>query len=267
MRRHRFLKLIFILCICLQVSFLADAQSNYHKAIPDLPSPPRLVNDFADMLSPDEEASLETKLLNFENESSNEVTIVTVKNLDGIEVSEFTLELGRKWDIGKQKKKNGVLLLASRDDHKINISPGYGLSGVLPDITCGRIIRQHIVPNFKSQNYYQGFDDATTAIIAATKGEFTNDEPKAVSSKGFFKLLKIIFIIIVLIIYFFFRRNSGNMYVSRRGYRSMGGGWLGGGFLGGGGFGGGDNSSGGGGFGGFGGGGGGFDGGGASGSW
>ena len=266
MRKARYIKQIIILSIYLLLVIPVFAQSGEHKAIPDLPSTPRLVNDFADMLSPDEEALLETKLLKFENESSNEVTIVTVSNLDEMEVSAYALELGRKWNIGKEKKKNGVLLLASKDDRKVNISPGYGLSGVLPDITCGRIIRQYMVPDFKSQQYYQGFDKATTAIIAASKGEFTNDEPNATASKKGFTLFKLIFIIIALMIYFFFRRNSGNMYVSRRGYGSMGGAWLGGGLLGGGFGGGGDdnNSSG---FGGFGGGGGGFDGGGASGSW
>ena len=253
---------IFIGILLLSI-FCLQAQTTYHKGIPDLPATPRLVNDFAGMLTPEEVNLLETKLLNFEKTSSNEVTIVTVTDLDDLEVSEFALELGRKWDIGKEKKKNGVLLLDSKNDRKINISPGYGLSGVLPDITCGRIIREYIKPNFKNQAYYKGFDEATTAIISATQGEFSNDELKPKKTSGVFTFLKIIVIIIVIILYFFFRRNSRNIYVSRRGYRyNDGGSW--GGF---GGFGGGGSDSGGGGFGGFGGGGGGFDGGGASGDW
>ncbi len=120
-------KRIFILSIFLLSSCFLFSQSTYHKAIPDLPSPSRLVNDFADMLTSDEESQLEATLLNFANESSNEITIVTVEDLDGMEVSEFALELGRKWDIGKEKKKNGVVILASKNDHKINISPGDGL--------------------------------------------------------------------------------------------------------------------------------------------
>jgi len=264
---HRF---IFLFGLFLFQTGWCFSQSSYHKEIPDLPAKPALVNDFADMLTTDEEMQLEHKLLNFENESSNEITIVTVTDLGGLEVSEYATELGRKWDIGKKTKKNGVLILASKNDRKINISPGYGLSGALPDITCGRIIRNYIVPAFKEGNYYQGFESATTAIIGATKGEFKNDELKPDKSKGP-SVFSIIVFLIIIIIYFFFRRNSNNLYVSRRGYRygndgwgSRGGGWLGGfgGFGGGGG-----GSSSGGGFGGFGGGGGGFDGGGASGSW
>lgn len=246
-------------------------QTSYHKAIPDLPAHPRLVNDFADMLSEGEEMQLESKLLNYETESSNEITIVTVTDLDGMDVSEFATELGRKWDIGKEKKKNGVIVLASKNDRKINISPGYGLSGVLPDIICGRIIRDEIVPNFKAGNYYQGFDDATNSIIAASKGEFTNDdEQQSNEVSPVFLFIMILFVFGLLFLFFYLRRNSKNIYVSRRGYKydndgwGRGGGWFGGFGGGGGGFGGGNS---GGGFGGFGGGGGGFDGGGASGSW
>lgn len=245
----------------------------FHKEIPDVPNPPHLVNDFAGMLSASEALQLETKLLDFEQKSSNEVTIVTVPNLGDMDVATFALEIGRKWNIGKETKKNGVLILASKEDRKINISPGYGLSGVLPDVICGRIIRDHIVPNFKMGNYYQGFDEATTAIIEASTGEFTADPNNGTVGAGFMFFL-ILFIIIMIFVFFYITRNRKGMYISRRGYKYDDRGWnsfppSGGGWFGGSNWGGGNDDSGGGfgGFGGFGGGGGGFDGGGASGSW
>lgn len=266
----------FIVCACLSLLLcmvtLVHAQTTYHKAIPDLPSQPRLVNDFADMMSNDEENLLEAKLENYEKESSNEICIVTVNDLDGMDVSEFAIELGRKWDIGKASKKNGVLVLASKNEHKINISPGYGLSGVLPDITCGRIIREQMVPDFKNGNFYSGFDNAASALIQASKGEYTSDEVPVQRISPAFVLLMILFFMGLVFFMFYLRRNSKNIYVSRRGYKydddgwGRGGGWFGG-FGGGGSGGDGWGDSGGGGFGGFGGGGGGFDGGGASGSW
>lgn len=265
------LKIVFVMCMTLLCA-TTNGQQKFHKAIPDPPSPPALVNDLADMLSPGEEMQLETKLLNFEQESSNEVTIVTVDDLDDMDVSEFAIELGRKWDIGKEKKKNGVLVLASKNDRKINISPGYGLSGALPDIICGRIIREYIVPNFKSGNFYQGFDEATTQIILATKGEFTSDPQQAEPIPALVILLMILFFMGLIFLIFYLKRNSKNIYISRRGYKYNDTGWDplprgGAGWFGGGSWGGNDSGGGFGGFGGFGGGGGGFDGGGASGSW
>ncbi|HMT34349.1 MAG TPA: TPM domain-containing protein [Chitinophagaceae bacterium] len=249
-------------------SMQAYSQSKFHSQIPDLPAKPALVNDLGNMMSPEEVLLLETKLLNFEKESSNEIAIVTVTSLEGLPIEDYAVELGRKWDIGKESKKNGVLILASKNDRKINISPAYGLSGVLPDVICSRIIREQIVPNFKEGNIYKGFDQAVDKIIGYSKGEFTADEPAGASNVS--PLIFILIFMVVIFIFFFVLRNkAGTTYMSRRGYKNNDAGWgSGGGFLGGSNWGGGGSSSSdSGGFGGFGGGGGGFDGGGSSGSW
>lgn len=259
--------ILFILLLHLISNQLSAQSTSLQKLLPPVPSPPHLVNDLGDMLSDEEELTLENKLVEYEKKSSNEIAIVTIESLEGNEVSEYANELGRKWDIGKSSKKNGVLILASKTDRKINISPGYGLSGVLPDITCGRIIREQIVPNFKNGNYYKGFDEAVDIIVLRAGNEFVADEiPQGDGSIGLLTLI-FIFLIFGLIIFVFFYmiRNRNATYVSRRGWINTNDTWGTGGF-GGGGFGGGGDS-GGGGFGGFGGGGGGFDGGGSSGSW
>ena len=265
-RKHLFWFILIVQCVLFSDSLRAQ---NYDKCIPELPSKPALVNDLADMLSNEEELTLESVLYAYEKESSNEITIVTVDQLCSIEVSEFALQLGRKWNIGKATKKNGVLILASKTDRKINISPGYGLSGVLPDAICARIIRNDIVPNFKNGNYFAGFETASKHIIEASKGEFTADET-AKSDNPPLLLILFLFLLIIFLFFYLTRRSRG-MYVSRRGYTFNDDDWGGfprrggGGFFGSGGS--GWGSSGGGGFGGFGGGGGGFDGGGSSGSW
>lgn len=266
----KMMKKITGLFLLLLVSlYPCSAQDKFHDEIPDLPAKPALVNDLGDMLTPDEELLLETKLLNYEKSSSNEIAIVTVESLGGMEISDFAVELGRKWDIGKASKKNGVLILASKTDRKINISPAYGLQGVLPDVVCSRIIREQLVPQFKEGKIFAGFDLAVDRIIGYTKGEFTADEPTHGSGlPGIIVLLIIMVFIVIFMIAM--RGKKGSTYVSRRGYRNndsdWGGGFLGG-MLGGSGSSWGSDSDSGGGFGGFGGGGGGFDGGGASGSW
>ena len=45
---------------------------------------------------------LEKKLVKFNEETSNEIAVVTVESLGGLEVSQFANELGRKWNIGKE---------------------------------------------------------------------------------------------------------------------------------------------------------------------
>ncbi len=242
------------------------SRADIKSVLPEPSNPPRLVNDFAHFMQPEQIEALERKLRLFNDSTSNQVAIITIPSLEEYDIEEYGNELFRKWKIGQAKKNNGVLLLASKEDRKVKIEVGYGLEGALPDAICNQIIDLSIVPNFKAGNFYQGFDKATDDIIAATKNEYKAD---AVAGKGggggIFTAL-----FLFLIIMFFIMRLSrkSRTFMSRRGSRNWddwggGGPWIGGGGFGGGGWGGG--SSGGGGFGGFGGGS--SGGGGASGSW
>jgi len=233
--------------------------------IPEAPNPPRLVNDFAGMLSAEEQAILENKLVAFNDSTSNEITVVIVNDLGGYEPVDYATEIGRKWLIGGKKKNNGIVLLISKNEHKIFIAVGTGLQGALPDGVTELIIQHEIKPSFKQNNFYEGLDNGTTAIMLATKGEYKADA-KSKSGKGSFPILLLIIIIIIVIVMVGGRNNRGGGTISGGGFNSFLLGSMLGSSMGGGGFGGSGSSSGGGGFGGFGGGGG-FDGGGAGGSW
>lgn len=242
------------------------------KDFPPRPSPPRLVNDLAGIMTPAQQDELERELVDFDRSSSTQITIVTVKNLGDYEPADYATKLGNYWGVGRKEKNNGVIILVSSEDRKINISPGQGLEGALTDAMCGRIIRNEMAPEFRSGNYYNGLDKAAKAVIAATKGEYTNDAPADAGDDGFWGIAGLIFVVIVIIIIIAAIKGGGGgggrRYMSRRGsdfltgailgsiFNSGGGGW---------GSGGGSSSGGGGGFGGFGGGS--FGGGGASGSW
>ena len=245
------------------------------KDLPPRPSPPHLVNDLAGVIAPLDREELERKLLDYERTSSTQIAVVTLRSIGDYEVAQYGTELFKKWGIGQRGKDNGVLILASIDDRKVNITTGRGLEGALPDITAGKIIRNEIVPEFRTDpnssayasRYYRGFSKAADAIIAATKGEYTADGKEARGEGGGPNFPVVLIIVIVVLVVLSKMRGGGGGggggYMSRRGYRGWGGpiffpGGFGGG---GGGFGGG----GGGGFGGFGGGG--TAGGGASGSW
>ncbi|HVG41994.1 MAG TPA: TPM domain-containing protein [Chitinophagaceae bacterium] len=268
----------FLVIITLLLSFVAFAQID--KVLPPRPNPPRLVNDFARMLTPEQSQALESKLVAYNDSTSSQIAIVTLTSLEdkttGVEYEdeEVALKVLRDWGIGQSGKNNGIVILIvnNPDDtkRKIRIEVGYGLEGAVPDITASSIIRNDIVPYFQQGNFYRGLDAATTSIIKAASGEYRAPERSNGNRRGGISLGKIIFAFIILMFVlnmFGGGGGRGGGFMSRRGYRGFGGpvflpGGFGGGGFGGGGFGG---DSGGGGFGGFGGGSGG--GGGASGSW
>lgn len=260
-------KIFPIILVVLSFLSLVLKAQDIDKIISTPPSAPRLVNDYANVLTSDQAAALEKKLVDFDKATSNQIAVVLVQSLNGRDIGDAATELGRKWGVGQKNNNNGVVLLVSIGDRKLNISPGDGLEKALPDLVCQQIIETAIKPNFKGQDYYRGLDEGTDAIIQATKGEFKAPEGYY-KSRGTSAGRIIILIIIIIIVLSIMSRGGGGggSFMSRRGYRGFNGpvifpgGWSGGG---GGGWSGGGGS--GGGFGGFGGGG--FGGGGSSGSW
>lgn len=253
------LLLLFILTSALMV---------YAQHIEPRPNPPRAVNDYANLLEPFQKDALEQKLRNYNDSTSSAIVIITVPDLQGYDIAQVALKYLRDWQVGMKGKNNGVVILVAKQERKARIETGYGMEGVLPDITAKHIIEDEMIPNFRNDDYYRGLDQAIDAIIKAAAGEY-EAEPRQDENTGtgWFVAILIMILIFVLI-----GRGGGGgrggQYMSRRGSDILpwillgdlmgGGGRSRGGGFGGGGFGGG-------GFGGFGGGSGG--GGGASGGW
>jgi len=111
------------------------------------------VNDTAGMLSAEAFAELEQLLKSPEDSTSNQIVVLTVADLEGEVLEEYSLKVAETWAIGQADKDNGVLLLIARDDRKVRIEVGSGLEGDLTDATSGIIIRHEIVPRFKDGDF------------------------------------------------------------------------------------------------------------------
>lgn len=248
---------------------LSPAQA---ELIPERPAPPRLVNnlskEFPDFLTQTEQAQLEQKLVAFANETSNQVVIVIVDDIAGMEAWNYATQLGHTWGVGQGKFDNGIVILikptggaGQRDYH---IAVGYGLEGAIPDLTAKMISEEVLIPYLKDGQYFAALDQATNVLMSLAKGEYSSDEFRAkYEDEGRVKTWGVIIVFIIIFIIFSIRgkrqgtRGNRGYTIGPRGYWGAGG--LGG--LGRGGWGGGSS----GGFGGFGGGG--FGGGGAGGKW
>lgn len=243
--------------------FLFISLNLFAGEFPEKPSPPRLVNDFANLLSPAEQQQLEKKLVAFDDSTSTQISIVTVATIHGYDIDDYNQRLGELWGVGRKGKDNGIVLLVAKDEREVSIATGYGIEAILTDALSRRIIENNIVPNFKQGNFYNGLDEATTVIIQLATGQFTADDVQTKGDKHLI-ILFICLIIFFIILSSILNRNKHYTYSGRgRSGGGFGGPWIGGGGFGGGSWGGGSSS--GGGFGGFGGGS--FGGGGASGKW
>ena len=130
------------------------------------------VVDEAGILSPKTKEELSKKLALFENNTSNQVVVVTLKSLQGDSISDFGYQLGRHWGIGQKGKDNGVLLIVAPKERKVRIEVGYGLEGSLTDALASIIIQNKILPYFKKGDYDKGVLEGVKAIMGAIKGTF-----------------------------------------------------------------------------------------------
>ncbi|MTG99088.1 MULTISPECIES: TPM domain-containing protein [Myroides] len=259
----------------------------------DIPKKPalkdqKLLYDYADLFSSQQQRELTDKLTHYSNETSTQILVIIIKSLNGENISLLGPKWGHEWGVGEKGKDNGVVILMSVQDRQIGIYPGYGAEQYITAGQGGELIRNRIIPHFKNGDYYGGIHTAVDGVTEMLKGVYKSDKKNTVRAEGdnetggLFCLFAIIFVIVGTIIFNKGDKNNGgkgggnkrnrsfledlatviilsnsgssSSSSSRGGWSSGGGGWSSGG-----------GSSSGGGFGGFGGGG--FSGGGSSGSW
>lgn len=112
-----------------------------------------------------ERASLDARLDSIRRATTVEPMIAVVGDIpDDTDIDTYATELFGAWGLGKKDKDNGLLIVVAVEPHKVAIRTGYGLEGVMPDITCGRIIREDLAPAFRRGAYGRGLLAATDRI-------------------------------------------------------------------------------------------------------
>lgn len=184
----------------------------FAQELPKPMQPPRLVNDFAGILNQNEQARLEQKLQNYHDTTSTQIYIITVKDLMGYDIADFTIRVGESWGVGQKGKDNGAIILIKprigNQRGEAFIATGYGLEDVIPDALSKRIIDREMIPSFQNEDYYRGFDRATTAMINLASGKFSAEG--YMGEGGLLLVLPfIIFLTLFLVILFNVKKTKG----------------------------------------------------------
>ncbi|HAF28945.1 MAG TPA: hypothetical protein DCG75_07840 [Bacteroidales bacterium] len=172
---------------------------------PEKANPPKIVNDYTDFLSNAEIQALENKLVNFSYETSTQIAIAIVSDLDGYDPASYAFGLGDYWGIGQKGKNNGILILVKpkyqNSKGEVYIATGYGVEGAVPDAITKRIVNNEILPYFKQGQYYKGLDEATNRIMELTRGEYTADEYSRKTQSNTGSAIPVIIIFLIVIIF------------------------------------------------------------------
>ena len=191
--RFRYIKAAAIICLMLLCTSAL--------AIPSRPQPPRLVNDFAGLFTRQQTAALESMLAAFDDSTSNQITVVTVKDLEGYDPSEYATRIGLDWGVGADKYDNGIVMLVkpktSDSRGQVNISVGYGLEGAIPDVYAKRIIDNEMIPRFAENDYFAGVYAGCEVLMKLASGEIS--EPREQSNDDAGGIIAAVLLLIFII--------------------------------------------------------------------
>ncbi|AFZ13894.1 protein of unknown function DUF477 [Crinalium epipsammum PCC 9333] len=161
--------------------FLSLAVSSF--ALPSLgvnveavPNPRKVnsgwVTDMGNILSQPTESKINQLVSELEEQTGTEIAVVTVPDTKpSATPKQFATALFNRWGIGKKGEDNGVLLLISKGERRVEIETGYGIEAILPDAKVGNIISKEITPHFKQGDYNGGALAGTKALVENLNNE------------------------------------------------------------------------------------------------
>ncbi len=146
-------------------------------AVPDTDVPflTGRVTDNAYLLSAETHSLLTDSLKAHEMRTTNQVVILTIPAIGGESIEEYSNRVFNEWKLGQQGKDNGVLIIVVPDERRMRIEVGYGLEGILTDLTASRIIQFVMTPKFRDGDYEGGIVDGALAVIDILEGGYLDE--------------------------------------------------------------------------------------------
>jgi uncharacterized protein len=189
--------LALFICIYCFVNPLVNAQSNstnrsiaYEKSssrdadLAKIPVLKQHVTDLTNTLNPSQITELEKKLNEFEQRKGSQIAVLIISSTQPEAIEQYSLRVVEKWQLGRKKIDDGILLLVAKDDRRMRIEVGYGLEGAVNDVTAKRIIAEKITPFFKEGQFYEGINAGVDQLIKVIDGEALPPPPVRKQASG-----------------------------------------------------------------------------------
>ena len=191
----------FKYCIMFLAVFLFIPTKVYAANIPQ-PTQEFYVNDFADVLTDEEEKQMLDKAVSLASEELGiQVVVTTITSLEGESIENYAHEMYNQYGIGKDDM--GVLILLSTEDRDTRIELGTAMEAYITDSKAGRLLDKYAIPHFKENKFNSGLVEVQSAVIdeastiktqMAERAEREAKEKEALEKIGnfFLGLLKVI---------------------------------------------------------------------------
>jgi len=203
-----FFRCMAFLCVCTFVSTAAWGATPF-------PRPRGLVNDFANVVSPEFEQKMVQITDELLTKTGVPVVVVTMSQIGGEDYTDYANRLYAEWGIGKKGDDRGVLVFVAVQERKMRIETGYGIEGVIPDGVAGEIRDRYMIPYLKEDKFGQGLLNGTMAIAQLVSKDagvtLSGGQPVRKPTKGRSGLSGLLFGLLFLVLLFSMGRRRGGL--------------------------------------------------------
>ncbi|HVL92924.1 MAG TPA: TPM domain-containing protein [Acidimicrobiales bacterium] len=124
------------------------------------------VVDAAGVVPDEVERQVSAGLADYQARSGNQVAVAVVATTGDQSIEDYSIDLARRWGVGREGDDNGVVLVIAVEDRRLRIEVGRGLEGTLTDLQSGRIIRERLIPLLREGNLGEAVAQGAAAIRA-----------------------------------------------------------------------------------------------------
>lgn len=101
----------------------------------------------------------------FRNENDIEFFAVSVSELSGTAINQFSKNLFEQWEIGKQAKGRGLLFVLAAKEKLVRVEVGYELEPIYTDAFVSYIEHEQMTPFFEQGRVAEGFEATLELIV------------------------------------------------------------------------------------------------------
>lgn len=170
-RRSRILLGIMVLLLGIFTFSITGCDNSEKIPIPTVKDGVYIYDD-GNIIDDDVESQINDMLVDLEEKTEVEFAVITVEDLQGLEIEEYANNLFNTLGIGKKGEDNGLLLLISQSDERVRLEIGRGLEGCLNDAKCGRILDDYFVLYRESGDYTKGTELTVRATLGILADEY-----------------------------------------------------------------------------------------------
>lgn len=127
-----------------------------------LPAPPPrrgFINDFAGILTPAQNETLENVLTGFAREYNGEMVLVTRHTSRPVKPAEYVFWLFNRWEVGGATHR-GLMILLSLAERRIESEVGYFWEPIISDPVSDALLATAVVPLLEKGDYFGALQTA-----------------------------------------------------------------------------------------------------------